>query len=31
MFSMSDIQGNEALSEIAFIKIKDKEITYGDL
>lgn len=31
MFSMSDIQGNEALSEVAFIKIKDKEITYGDL
>lgn len=31
MFSMSDIQGNEALSDVAFIKIKDKEITYGDL
>lgn len=31
MFSMSDIQGNEALSDVAFIKIKDQEITYGDL
>lgn len=30
MFSMSDIQGNEALSDVAFIKIKDGQITYGD-
>lgn len=31
MFCMSDIQGNEALSDVAFIKIKNQEITYGDL
>ena len=30
MFSMSDIQGNEALSDVSFIKIKDGQMTYGE-
>ena len=31
MFSMSDIQGNEALSDVSFIKIKGRDITYGEM
>lgn len=31
MFSMSDIQGNEALSDVSFIKIKGSDITYGEM
>lgn len=31
IFSMSDIQGNEALSDVAFIEIVDGNITYGEI
>ena len=30
IFSMYDIQGNEALSDVSFITIKGENITYGE-